>query len=279
MPYFKSDRADIYYEDNGTGDPVIAVHGLIENTFYWSLTGIADAIASEYRFISMDMRGHGQTKITGDPPGYDVDTVGNDIMALADHLGIERFHALTHSTGGFAAVRRAMKDSSRFATLVLTDTASFTSVMKGTPEKIREFHDNFAKTFENVSWSRMISFLKKNPGPFFRGIAESDRVEEMMSTAENMIERNDPDSIAAFVRSFYTDPDPMTDGLKKIGCPALIIYGSKDDLFIESSRHMAENIPDSTLIEYPGVGHMTAIEAPESLKKDLLDFFGKYPVS
>jgi len=38
----------------------------------------------------MDMRGHGQTVVTGEPYGFDVDTIGDNVVALADHLNIER---------------------------------------------------------------------------------------------------------------------------------------------------------------------------------------------
>lgn len=123
-----------------------------------------------------------------------------------------------------------------------------------------------------------MAYLKKNPGPFFRGIMESDRADEMMKVARAMVELNDRRSISDFIRSFYTDPDPRTEDLKKIGCPVLIIHGEKDDLFIQSSRLMAEHIGNAILIEYPGAGHMTAIEAAGRLSCDLSAFFGKNPV-
>src|SRR4030042_2597742 len=104
MAFLKRGNASIYYEEQGQGDPLIAVHGLILNTKYWSLTGIADTLAKSYRVISMEMRGHGRTVVDGKPYGFDVDTMGDDIIALADHLKLGRFHLLTHSTGGMASV-------------------------------------------------------------------------------------------------------------------------------------------------------------------------------
>lgn len=154
MPYFKRDGATIYYEESGAGDPVIALHGLIGNTSYWGLTGVMGTLSKKFRFISMEMRGHGRTVVDEKNPGYDADTVGGDILVLADHLGLGRFHMLTHSTGGFAAVRQAMKDWRRFATLTLTDTGSFTSPIDAAPEVIRGFHEKFAASFEKFSWTR-----------------------------------------------------------------------------------------------------------------------------
>jgi pimeloyl-ACP methyl ester carboxylesterase len=270
MPFFIRDNAKIYFEDGGRGEPIIAVHGLLGNSTYWK--NIAQEICGRYRFIPMDMRGHGQTAVDGEPYGFDVDTVGDDIAALTDHLNIERFHLLTHSTGGFAGVRYAMRDSNRLASLILTDTGSFTSVISGDPESIRIFHHKFSRSFEKYDWDQIIASVRINPDPFFRGIVESPRVEELIQSAYEMVRLNDRHTIAKFIRSFYIDPDPRVEGLRSIHCPVLIIYGEKDDLFIESSKLMAREIPDARLLKYPGAGHMTALEAPDRLASDIIEF-------
>ena len=278
MSTFTRGNAKIYYEEHGSGEPLIAVHGLIENATYWHLGGVTELLSKEYRFIPMEMRGHGRTKVQGEPTGYDVDTIGEDIIALADHLGIDRFHVLTHSTGGMAAVRYAMKDSSRFASLILADTSSFTSVVKGDPESIRTNHENFAQIFEQITWEQMITSLKQMPGPFFRGLVESGQCDELLKKSLEMVTINDGPTIAAFIRSFYNDPDPLVEGLRRISCPVMVIYGEKDDLFIEISKLMAQEIPDAELREYKGHGHMVALEAPELLSKDVLEFVKKHPL-
>ena len=272
MSFFSRDRARIYYEDQGRGEPIIAVHGLIENTTYWK--DISEDITKKYRFIPMDMRGHGRTVVDGEPYGFDVDTIGDDVEALADYLNIKRFHLLTHSTGGFVGVRYAMRDSGRLASLILTDTGSSTSVLPGDRESIRIFHSKFAHSFEKYDWEQMIAGVRVIPGPFFRGIMESPRAEELLQSAYEMIRLGDRPTIARFVRSFYTDPDPRVERLRSIRCPALIIYGEKDELFIESSKLMAREIPDARLIEYPGAGHMIALEEPRRLADDVMEFIG-----
>ena len=56
MPFFQRDNAAIYYEDDGSGDPMIAVHGLIENTLYWRVAGVSARLAEQCRFVAMDGR-------------------------------------------------------------------------------------------------------------------------------------------------------------------------------------------------------------------------------
>jgi 3-oxoadipate enol-lactonase len=274
MPFITCRNAKIYYEEQGGGDPVIAVHGLIENTRYWSIAGVAGRLAEKYRFISIDMRGHGRTVVEGDPRGFDVDTIGEDIIDFADKMKIDRFHLIGHSTGGFASVRRAMKDSGRFASLILANTASFTSPIPSESSR-NHFNEKFARSFEKLTWDQIIAGIKVIPGPFFRGIMEADKPDEKLKLAKEIFELNDRQLIGAFIRSFYTDPDPMVEGLRKIKCPVLIIYGEKDDLFIESSKLMAREIKGAKLIEYDGIGHMTALEAPERLADDIMEFIDK----
>ncbi len=276
MPYAPSGNAEIYYEDMGKGEAVIAVHGLIENTAYFTMTGVAEALSDRYRVIPMDMRAHGKTKVHGQPWGYDVETTGRDIQAVADSLGLERFHLLSHSTGGFAAVRYAMENSSRLISLILTDTSSATCFFQIEAES-RAFHDRFAASFEKYKWEQIMAGIRLQPFPFFRGIADREDKEVLYDMVYRMISSGDRIAIGRFIRSFYTDPDPRVEGLRKITCPTLVLVGDKDDLFLEPSRLMEREIPDCTLKIYTNTGHMLAIEQPERMSRDLLEFLGTHP--
>lgn len=270
MPFFENNTARIYYEDTGTGTPVIATHGLIENTTYWSRTGLTQALSESFRVISMDMRAHGKTT-EKEPQGYDINTCMDDITALANHLDIEKFHLISHSTGGFISVNLAMKESDRIGGLVLTDTASTTTLIED-PVYNKAFHEKFAQSFENYNWEDIMENIKKQPFPFFVGIAAAEDNESMWNTAYEIVKIGDRKAIADFVRSFYTDPDPKVEKLRKISCPTLILVGEKDDLFVESSRLMANEIPDARLKVYEGAGHMLAIECPQRLARDITSF-------
>ncbi|MCJ7541873.1 MAG: alpha/beta hydrolase [Desulfobacterales bacterium] len=278
MPFVQIDHAKIYYEETGSGEPVIGTHGLIENTTYWSKTGVSGALAKQFRVILMDMRAHGRSVVNGELFGYDVETAGKDIEAVADHLGLGRFHLISHSTGGFASARYAMENSHRLISLILTDSSSATSFFKSRKES-EDFHEHFAQSFENFSWEQIMEGVKKNPFPFFRGIAERKDNQAMWDLSYEIIKTGDRKAIAQFVRSFYTDPDPMIEGLRKISCPTLVLLGEKDDLFIEPSKLMAREIPDAKLVIIENTGHMTAIEEPERVSREILDFLLAHPQS
>jgi pimeloyl-ACP methyl ester carboxylesterase len=278
MPYLKRGHLNIYYEDVGEGEPIITNHGLSEDGTYWSETGVTAELAENYRVISMDMRGHGRTKIDGEPFGYDVGTMANDFGLLADELGLERFHILSHATGGMVAVRYAMTSSDRLISLILTDTGSATvpeppaEFGEIDPEENRQMHMAGVEFIKNTGIADRIEYTQANPGIFLFKMAEHSDNEEMWQIFEGFVRRQDPVAVATFMERFYADPNPMEAGLRQIKCPTLILLGEFDLLFIKPSDIMAKEIPDNRHVILDGIGHMTAIEDPPRTIQAISDF-------
>lgn len=295
MPYFEKGNLRMYYEDVGKGDPIITNHGLMEDGTYWSETGVTAALAKKYRVISIDMRGHGRTVVKEEPYGYDADTMAQDFDDLADFLDIDKFHLLTHATGGMVGARYTMKRSDRLLSAMLTDTSSNTQVE--TPD-YREFTEEEkkertlrAEMIEKASdeerekmreaWIEMevkmtteerMAGIRKEPGPFLFKMAEHPESDKMFKIYEGFLRRADRRAALNFMTSFYTDPDPRIEELRKIKCPTLVLLGEFDVVFLKPSEIMAKEIPDVRHVTLPGIGHMTAIEDPKRTIEEILDF-------
>lgn len=274
MPYFEKGPVKIYYEEVGKGEPILTVHGLMEDAGYWIETGVASRLAEEYRVISMDMRGHGRTVVNGPPFGFDVGTMASDFNALADFLGLERFHLLSHATGGMVAVRYAMTHSKRLISLMLTDTGSATAPeFPGVdPEEMRQGFLQAAEARKTATVEEWMAGAKANPGVFLFKMAEHPDAERMWGIYEGFLRRSDPLAVGTFMQSFYADPDPMILGLRQIACPTLILLGEFDVVFLGPSEIMAREIPDNRQVILKGIGHMTAIEDPRRTTEEILDF-------
>lgn len=282
MPFFRFKNIQFHYQEMGSGEAIIALHGLSQNTAYWMDTGVAELISRDYRVIALDLRAHGKTSIDpGDPgdPGYDIETMQADIGRLADHLGLEKFHLLGHSTGGMIAVRYAMHQASqksdRLLSLMLTNCSSSTSFVHKDPAANAAAMKLLAQAFETLSWPELLTGLKLNPGPLFAGVAAAENSDELFAKALGLMAAGNGMSIAAFSRCFYNDPDPMVEGLNSIECPTLIISAELDWYFSKSSELMAEQIPDTKHVHGKAMGHMTALEAPEWLAGQILAFLGQ----
>ena len=259
----------------GQGEPIITSHGLMEDCGYWSETGVTAKLAENYRVISMDMRGHGRTVVDGEPFGFDVATMGNDFGVLADELGLDRFHLLSHATGGMAAVRYAMTTSQRLISLILTDTGSATApAIPGVEDtgEARQGHLLIAETRKTASVEEWMTLARAEPGPFLFKMAEHPDSGRMWNIFAGFIRRQDPVAIRNFMMRFYTDPSPMIEGLRQINCPTLVLLGEFDIVFMEPSEILAREIPHARHVILDGVGHMTAIEDPARTAAEILKF-------
>ncbi|MHA2008032.1 MAG: alpha/beta fold hydrolase [Promethearchaeota archaeon] len=295
MPYFEKGNLKLYYEDVGKGEAIISNHGLSEDCNYWSETGVVAKLSENYRMISMDMRGHGRTVVKNEPYGYDADTMGDDFGALADFLGIDKFHILCHATGGMAGVRYAMSNSERLISLMLTDTSSNTQVEyvdykepseaekterklraeqweKATEEERKRLRELGRAMAVNAKVEDRMAGIRSNPDSFLFKMAEHPDSERMLKIYEGFVRRQDRGAVFDFMTSFYTDPDPRREGLKQIKCPTLVLLGEFDVVFLKPSEIMAEEIPDVRHVIMPGIGHMTAIENSEGFMSEILDF-------
>ena len=230
------------------------------------------------------MRAHGLTTISGSDKGYDIDTMVSDIDALANHLGLDKFHLLSHSTGGMIAARYAMKNAIKQVTiepagnnhhllsLILTNCSSATNFINKGPDLDAQIIELLAQSFENQSWEQLVEGLKINSGPLFAGIAAAQDSERQFNLALELMRTGNGKSIAAFIRSFYNDADPKIDDLRTINCPTLVISSELDPLFIASGELMALEIPNAKQVIYQNVGHMTAIETPKQLINEVKCF-------
>ncbi|MEI9893146.1 MAG: alpha/beta hydrolase [Chthoniobacter sp.] len=116
---FDSAGVKIHYTVQGTGDPVILIHGLHASAqMNWGAPGIIADFAPHYRVIALDCRGHGQSdKPTGDTD-YGIKMV-DDVVRLLDHLHLPSANIVGYSMGGMIALKLAVAHPDRVHSVVL----------------------------------------------------------------------------------------------------------------------------------------------------------------
>ncbi|GAA6135955.1 alpha/beta fold hydrolase [Oceaniserpentilla sp. 4NH20-0058] len=262
----------------GTGEPIIALHGLSQHSAYWMDTGIAEALSKHYRVIALDYRGHGLTTITGEPTNYNIETCVDDLHAFADHLGLKQFHLMGHSTGGMIATRYAMQyatnsaDDKRLLSLILCNTSPTTQFSNLPEDENKQAIEKLARSFEDYDWPIMIAGLKHYSGPLFAGVATAKNSDELFAKCLDIMKDGNGKSIGEFVRSFYNDSDPRTDLLKQIICPTLVITAEKDHIFCKTSQYFTDHIPNIKHEHKDDCGHMTNVECPDWMNEKILNF-------
>lgn len=290
MAYLEVRNGALYYTDYGEGEPIITLHGLSESGLYWTLPGITDRlVAAGYRVINLDMRGHGRTRVDSTDPGYDVDTMSGDIGQLADSLGLEQFHLLTHATGGMVGFRYAMNHSERLLGVMATDTGSATlpsddfagltdphvEVPKISIIDLEEGRQ-MVEAFRGQNWDTIQAGIRAvaREHMYFNRMHAAVNPESAFAMYEACAVAGDPDRLADFVESFYNDPDPKIAGLRGIQCPCLMLLGEYDVQFIKPAELVAREVPNCTHRVLEGMGHMLALENPQRFGDELLAFLG-----
>lgn len=103
MPFFETnERLQLFYQDWGTGDPVVFVSGWSLSSRMWDYQRISLADQG-LRCIAYDRRGHGHSDDPGD--GYDFDTLADDLAALMEYLNLRNVTLVGHSMGGGEVIR------------------------------------------------------------------------------------------------------------------------------------------------------------------------------
>ena len=273
MPYFTtSDGTEIYYTDQGEGQPVVLSHG-------WPLSGDAWAVEVKlladngYRAIAHDRRGHGRSSKTY--KGNDMDTYAKDLAELIESLDLTNLVVIGHSTGGGEAVRYAAQYGQDRVVKVITAGAvppimvQSESNPDGLP--ISVFDEIRANVLKDASqyWIDLAE-------PFWGGNRENNDVTEgnrrdFWRQGQNVNLAAAYDCIKAFSETDFTED------LKALNVPIFIAQGDDDQIVPigDAALKSIELVKDGTLKVYPGASHGIHGAYQAALDKDILEFIAK----
>src|SRR4029450_2416367 len=121
--FFDSNGVRLRYVDQGSGPPVVLIHGFSGSLdLGWVEAGVLPNLATDYRVIALDCRGHGKSDKPHDPQSYGLQ-MGQDVVRLLDHLNIARAHIVGHSMGAGITAKLLTTNPDRFLTATLSGAA------------------------------------------------------------------------------------------------------------------------------------------------------------
>jgi 3-oxoadipate enol-lactonase len=249
-----------YYEEAGSGDPLILIMGLGGDLQAWALQ--APALAKQYRVITLDNRGAGRTSAPDRP--YSIAAMAEDVAALMDRLGLEKAHILGYSMGGYIAQELAIAHPGKVDKLILLATAATIDGYGRTV--VRSLIDIRRSNLSREQVVRSMSVFLYSPA-LLDDEARYERA--VLNQLANPYPQQDHADIRQAQAILGFDAG---DRAPKIKSPTLVAYAA-DDILVpaRNSQRLAKLIPGAKLLELPG-GHLGPLEYPNEYNQAFLEF-------
>ena len=247
------------FNDRGTGLPIVFLHAFPLNRTMWAKQ--EDALSSQFRVITIDLRGHGES----DAPlwHYSLDQAADDVHGLLDYLSIRQAVFVGLSMGGYILFAFHRKFADRVNGMVLADTRAQADTDEGKQARFE---------MAQIAYKRGARAIADIMIPKLLSPATIQMRPELVQYVRTMIEGNQVSGIAGDLMAMAERPDSIPL-LRRITCPAQIIVGELDLPTPPSDATlMAHRIPNAHLAIIPGAAHLSNLERPDLFNETVRSF-------
>jgi len=268
-----STEVELYYEDHGSGQPVVLIHGYPLSGRSWERQSAA-LLDAGYRVITYDRRGFGQS--SQPTTGYDYDTFAGDLNTVLETLDLHNAVLVGFSMGtGEVARYLSRYGSARIAKAAfLASLEPFLLQTDDNPHGAAPL-EFFEGIVESVKADRYAYFAE-----FFRGFYNADEnvgsrlSEEVLRNSWNIACSSSFYAAAAAPLTWFTD---FRDDIPKIDVPALILHGTADNVLPinKTGRPFSQLLPAAEYVEIDGAPHGLLWTHADEVNAALVKFLGR----
>lgn len=258
------DSTRLYYEEMGSGEPLILIHGGLIDRRMWDEQFAA--FAQQFRVIRYDARGHGNSGSVSGPFSHH-----EDLYHLMEALDIDQATLVGLSMGGYISIDFALAYPDRVAALVLVSPGLTGYKFHG--ETLEKNNNEIIAAIGDGDLDRAVEYFQRSwtDGPYRtpdqvdQGVRESVRIMAIETARkyrfENLERRLSP---------------PAIDRLSEIKIPTLTIIGTLDMPGIKEIVDMiGRDVDGVEAVEIEGAAHMVNMERPEEFNRAVLRFLSK----
>jgi 3-oxoadipate enol-lactonase len=255
----KSGDTEIVYRTLGSGAPVVVLHPFPVHYEFW--LPVAETLATRYRVILPDVRGHGDSRV-GDGIAT-MEKHAADLARVLDDADVGGAPMVGVSIGGYILFEFWRKYRGRVAALGLCNTKAQADTAAGRAGRLQAAND----------------VLGRGTDPFFEEMIQKvfaettrDTRPDLLEAAVRMMRKMSPHDVAQVQRGMAERTDSV-DTLKTINVPTLLITGEDDRMTgIKEAELMHQHIPGSETRVIPKAGHYSPFEQPQEAIRLLRQF-------
>ena len=279
MPHAPTqDGVQLYYEETGSGTPLIFVHEYAGDLRSWEPQ--LRHFGQRYRAIATNARGYPPSGVPPTVTSYSQTQAADDIAAVLDHLGIDKAHIVGLSMGGFAALHFGFRHAARARSLCVAGCGygaepAQRDRFRTEAETVAAFIDQhgmqaFAEKY--AYGPTRVQFQNKDP----RGFAEFKR---MLAEHDAVGARNTQLGVQRERPSLYD----LVDEMHQLTVPTLILTGDEDWPCLQPALLMKQAIASAALAVMPNCGHAINLENADEFNHIVGNFLaqvdaGRWPV-
>jgi len=269
MPYVSAvDGTRLYYEEAGTGTPVVFVHEFAGDHRSWEPQ--VRYFSRSHRCVTFDARGYPPSDVPTDPARYGQDIARGDVLAVMDGLELDKAHVVGHSMGAYTALHVGIHHPQRCLSIAALGCGWGSSLSERDAsielcEQIAAmFHgEPIAQVAENYAHFAMrLSFKAKDPrgfADFARMLAEHSGIGSALTMRNLQLKRPTLWELERELRGFSV--------------PLLVLLGDEDAACIDGSIFLKRTVPTAGLQVIPRAGHTITSEEPAAVNASLEQLF------
>jgi len=263
------DGVKLHYEVQGEGTPVLFIHEYAGEPDSWA--NQVRHFAKSHRCITYAARGFPPSEVPRDLSSYSQAQAVGDALAVLDAAGVARAHVVGLSMGGFATLHLVLQHPDRVLSAVAAGVG-----YGAQPEKQEQFRRESLAIGDAIEREGMAKFAEG----YALGPARVQLQNKHRRTWEEFaayLANHDPVGMAMTMRGVQaTRPSlyALTDELRAVRTPMLILAGDEDEGSLEPSLMLKRTIPTAGLLVFPRTGHTLNLEEPELFNEWIGRFIG-----
>jgi 3-oxoadipate enol-lactonase len=257
-------QLSLAYDEQGSGVPVLWVHGYPLNKTMWKpqLEGLADVT----RGLAIDLRGHGESQAA--PGVYTMDLLADDCAAFLDVLGIHQPVILAGlSMGGYVCMAFCRRHADRLAGLILCATRAHADSAEG-----KQNRTNSAALAQERGVPATVSGLQNK----LMAPLSYDRRPDLVEMVKTMTESTSLEGVVGDLLGMRDRPDSLST-LAAFEPPALVLHGADDQIIpVSEAEEMQATLPNARLTILPQAGHLLNLEQPQAFNAAVRNFLAQF---